>query len=243
MLAYAQFKLKPFVQLTLPWHCACVLRRRTLLCCLLLLVCRRILFCYSRDRAVPFSSVWVRVDPWTKSPVLAVWGVAVAAFCLGLPMLGSVTAFNAILSLSTISLLIIYVTPITARITWGRQYFTPGPFNLGRWAYPVGWVSTLWMIFAAVVFCLPTKMPVDADNLNYAAVAFLSTCAISIAMFCFPKYGAYRWFTGPWHTVDDVSSNAGTGKDMASKASASAGYSAASDDVRVAVDAPDKAWL
>jgi hypothetical protein len=35
-----------------------------------------------------------------------VWGVTVAAFCLALPMLGSVTAFNAILSLSTLSLTI-----------------------------------------------------------------------------------------------------------------------------------------
>jgi amino acid transporter len=68
----------------------------------------RILFCYSRDRAVPFSSLWLKVEPRTKSPIFAVWGVALAAFCLGLPMLGSYTAFNAILSLSTISLVIVY---------------------------------------------------------------------------------------------------------------------------------------
>jgi amino acid transporter len=68
----------------------------------------RILFCYSRDRAVPFSNLWLKVEPRTKSPTAAVWGVAVAAFCLGLPMLGSYTAFSAILSLSTISLVIAY---------------------------------------------------------------------------------------------------------------------------------------
>jgi amino acid transporter len=74
-------------------HCACACR---------------ILFCYSRDRAVPFSNLWLKVEPRTKSPIFAVWGVALAAFCLGLPMLGSYTAFNAILSLSTISLVIVY---------------------------------------------------------------------------------------------------------------------------------------
>lgn len=142
---------------------------------------------------MPLSSLWVKVDPWTKSPTVAVWGVAVAAFCLGLPMLGSETAFNAILSLSTISLVIIYVTPIVARITWGRKYFRPGPFNLGVWAYPLGAVSTLWMLFATVVFCLPTEMPVSAENLNYASVAFMGTVAISCLMFFFPKYGAYKW--------------------------------------------------
>lgn len=175
---------------------------------LVLPVPRSILFCYSRDRAVPFSNLWVKVDPWTKSPTVAVWGVAVAAFCLGLPMLGSVTAFNAILSLSTISLVIIYVTPITARITWGRRYFKPGPFHLGIWAYPLGVISTLWMLFATVVFCLPTEMPVSAENLNYASVAFMGTFTISLLMFIFPKYGAYKWFTGPAHTVDEDSAHA-----------------------------------
>lgn len=162
-----------------------------------------ILFCYARDRAVPFSNVWSKVDPRTKSPVLAVWGVALGAFLLGLPILGSHTAFSAVLSLSTISLSIVYVTPITARVSWGRAYFTPGPFNLGKWAYPVGVVATIWMLFAAVVFCLPVESPPSPDNLNYASVAFLGTTAISLVMFYFPKYGAYKWFKGPVHTVDE----------------------------------------
>lgn len=169
---------------------------------------RSILFCYSRDRAVPLSRLWVKVDPWTQSPTVAVWGVAIAAFCLGLPMLGSVTAFNAILSLSTISLIVIYVTPITARCTWGRNYFRPGPFSLGVWAYPLGAVSTIWMLFSTVVFCLPTTMPVSVENLNYASVAFLGTCTISLAMYFFPVVGAYSWFTGPAHTVDEDSAHA-----------------------------------
>lgn len=69
-------------------------------------VCR-ILFCYSRDRAVPLSWLWQKVDPITQSPIFAIWGVALGAFLLGLPMLGSYTAFNAIMSLSTISLVIV----------------------------------------------------------------------------------------------------------------------------------------
>ncbi|KAF8069535.1 BAT1 [Scenedesmus sp. PABB004] len=167
----------------------------------------RILFCYSRDRAVPLSGLWQKVDKRTKSPLAAIWGVALGAFLLGLPMLGSSTAFNAILSLSTISLIIAYVSPITARISWGRRYFEPGPFNLGVWAYPVGVVATLWAIFAAVVFCLPIEMPVDADNLNYAAVAFVGTCTLSTLFFYCPVIGAYKWFKGPRHTVDDDSAH------------------------------------
>ena len=161
------------------------------------------------------------MDPWTKSPLYAVWGVALAAFCLGLPMLGSVTAFNAILSLSTISLVVVYVSPITARISWGRKYFTPGPFSLGVWAYPLGVVSTMWALFSVVVFCLPIEMPVDANNLNYAAMAFSGTCFISVLMYFFPKWGAYHWFKGPAHTVDEDSLSANTKGSSSSEQAAS----------------------
>lgn len=152
---------------------------------------------------MPFSIVWVQIDPWTHSPTPAVWGVTVAAFFLGLPMLGSVTAFSAIVSLSTVALNVVYVMPIVARCTWGRSYFEPGPFHLGAWAYPLGAVSTLWMLFSTVVFCLPTQLPASAQNLNYAGFAFLGTTAASLSVFYFPKYGAYKWFKGPMQLEDD----------------------------------------
>jgi hypothetical protein len=45
---------------------------------------------------------------------------------------------------------------------------------------------------------------VHADNLNYAAVAFGGTLAISLIYFYFPGVGAYRWFKGPYREVDVV---------------------------------------
>ena len=81
-------------------------------------------------------------------------------------------AFNAIISLSTIALNIAYVAPTVARITWGRKRFTPGPWSLGAWAYPIGVVATLWVCFIVVIFSLPTQYPIvtkgDAATLNYA---------------------------------------------------------------------------
>lgn len=60
------------------------------------------------------------------------------ALMLGLPILGSETAFSAILSLSTISLMVAYSAPVLLRITIGAKRFEPGPFCLGRWAVPIG---------------------------------------------------------------------------------------------------------
>lgn len=139
----------------------------------------RILFCYSRDRAVPFSSLWQKVDKRTRTPQAALWCVCLLALCLGLPMLGSETAFNAILSLSTISLIVAYTSPIAMRITVGAKRFEPGPFNLGKWIYPVGAVACIWAAAATVIFCLPTELPVDGENLNYASVALVGTFLLS----------------------------------------------------------------
>lgn len=163
----------------------------------------RIMFCYSRDHAVPFSRVWQKVDKRTRTPQYALWAVCFCALLLGLPMLGSETAFNAILSLSTISLIVAYVAPIALRITIGAKYFEPGPFHLGKWAYPIGAVATFWACFATVIFSLPTELPVDAENLNYASVALVGTFLLSNLWFWCPVIGAHKWFTGPYRTIDD----------------------------------------
>lgn len=73
------------------------------------------------------------------------------------------------------------------------------------------------MIFATVVFCLPTEMPPTPDNMNYASIAFGATCAASTATFFFPRYGAYKWFKGPAHTVDDDSAHVEAGMSPAGK--------------------------
>ena len=69
-------------------HCYCYCHYCGAL--LLLLWCaRRILFCYSRDGAVAFSDQWIKVNPYTKSPLNALWMTAVCTLLIGLPMLGS----------------------------------------------------------------------------------------------------------------------------------------------------------
>ena len=122
----------------------------------------RILFAYSRDKAVPFSSFWVVLQPVSKLPLRAVrgaaccrllqepdrhtrralpawpqvWGTVFAALLFGLAFLRSTAAVNAVLSLSVIALNVAYVTPSVLRCTVGRKRFRPGPFSMGVWIYP-----------------------------------------------------------------------------------------------------------
>lgn len=72
-------------------------------------------------------------------------------------------------------------------------------------------VACLWSAFATVIFCLPTELPVHPDNLNYASVALVGTFSLSNLWFFFPRYGAYKWFTGPHRTVGEADDDGGGG--------------------------------
>ncbi|MEW5314313.1 MAG: hypothetical protein WDW38_005821 [Sanguina aurantia] len=163
----------------------------------------RIMYAYSRDKAVPGYQLWRQFNSYTQSPVYAVWGACFAAFLLGLIMLGSSTAFQGILSLSTIALNIAYVAPTFVRITIGRKRFVPGPFCLGWMAYPIGAIACCYVAVLTVIFSLPLQYPALPTNLNYAGVALLSTLGICLIWFWFPVYGAYAWFEGPVRTTED----------------------------------------
>jgi amino acid transporter len=106
-------------------------------------------------------------------------------------------AINAILSLAVISLNIVYITPTICRLTIGRQRFKPGPFTLGKWAYPIGAVGTFWVGFAVCIFSLPQTYPVVYRTLNYAGICWLATLITSQAAYFMPKHGARYWFRGP----------------------------------------------
>lgn len=119
----------------------------------------RILFAYSRDKAVPLSSLWFRVDKRSGLPLTSVWGTVILAEILGLGILRDNYTINAILSLSVIALNIVYITPTICRCTVGRKRFRPGPFCLGKWVYPICALGSLWVGFAVCIFSLPQVYP------------------------------------------------------------------------------------
>jgi amino acid transporter len=67
---------------------------------------RRMLWSFSRDGGVWLYRVWATVSKRTHTPVNAVWAMTALAFVMGLPMLWSDTAFQAIGSMSSMGLFI-----------------------------------------------------------------------------------------------------------------------------------------
>ncbi|KAJ2955489.1 hypothetical protein NQZ79_g8526 [Umbelopsis isabellina] len=163
----------------------------------------RLIYALSRDGALPFSGTLHKLDPKTQSPVIAVWALLFVAAILGLPYLGSATAFVAITSVCTIALYITYGLP-TLCLLFTRDSFVPGPFNLGRFSQINGVIAVCWITFISVLFILPTEYPVDATNMNYA-IAIFGFLWIIVAIYWVAR-GRYV-FKGPIRNVESTTSS------------------------------------
>ncbi|KAK3136065.1 hypothetical protein QOZ80_5BG0427550 [Eleusine coracana subsp. coracana] len=153
----------------------------------------RMTYAFSRDGAMPFSSVWHKVNK-QEVPINAVWLSAFISLCMALPSLGSLVAFQAMASVSTTALCITYALPTLFRITLARNCFVPGPFNLGRYGVLVGWIAVIWVATITVLFSLPVSYPVAKNTLNYTPVAVGGLFTLVVSSWII---SARQWFKGP----------------------------------------------
>lgn len=130
----------------------------------------RMVFAFSRDNALPGSAIWRKVSSRTQTPVPAVWLSVVVAAVLALPSLYSATAYGAVTAINVIGITPAYAIPVYLRLRAGKR-FVPGPWSLGRWSRPIGWIAVVWVACVTVLFCLPQRSPVTVDSMNYAVIA------------------------------------------------------------------------
>ncbi|KAG0703807.1 amino acid transporter [Suillus ampliporus] len=158
----------------------------------------RVIFAFSRDNALPGSRWWKRINHTTQTPVNAVWfAVTLSAICGTLVF--STTAFNSLASASVIGLYISYVTPIYCRVTWGKNKLQPGPFNLGWWSFPIGWIGIVWVAFMVVMMLFPSTQTANVQTMNYSVVIVMAVFIFAAGSWVF---SARHWFTGPIPNID-----------------------------------------
>lgn len=159
----------------------------------------RVVFAFARDNALPGSRWWKRMNPYTQTPVNAVWIVIVGAAICGLLGFSS-AALSSLAGASVIGLYTSYAAPIFLRITSGRNKLPPGPFSLGRWYMPIGIIAVAWVAFISVLLLFPLSQTVTPSGMNYGVV-------IVMAVFIFAtiswNVSARKWFTGPVKTINE----------------------------------------
>jgi amino acid transporter len=166
----------------------------------------RMLFAFSRDRAVPGHRTWSHLNK-DHVPSNAVMLIAFLALVVALPAWSGNTLFvyAAITSIATIGLYIAYILPIILRFRAGDSFQT-GPWNLGRWYKPLNIISMIWVAFISILFIMPvtdTAVPwnsnFDYHTANYAPVALIVVIG---AVGIWWHASAKKWFKGPIHTIE-----------------------------------------
>lgn len=152
----------------------------------------RTVFAFSRDRLIPFSNVWVKIDKRTGTPLYAVWISVFFCIAINLIGLGSYAAISGVFNVCAIALDWSYCVPIACKLMFGK--FTPGPWHMGKLSFFVNMWALIWTTFVTIIFILPVLLPVTGDNMNYAIV-FLA--AILLFSMIFWYLGGRKHYTGP----------------------------------------------
>lgn len=140
----------------------------------------RCTWAFARDRAIPLSRVWSKIDERHGTPIWALALTTVIQMLLGLIYLGNSSAFNAFVSVGVIALAVSYGIPISLSMLKGRRGVKSARWTPGN---TIGWIvnsiAVSWIAFELVLFSMPTAIPVTETTMNYASVVWVGFMAIS----------------------------------------------------------------
>jgi amino acid transporter len=174
----------------------------------------RMLFAFSRDRAVPGHQLWSKVSS-KKVPANAVMVTATIAAIITLPALVEVDingapvpiAFFAVVSIGVVGLYLCFAVPIYLRWRMGDE-FQVGRWNLRghyKWMAPV---AILEIIITSIIAMFPTSIggtPWDASfEWKYVNYTPLVVGGVLILLFIYWHVSVKNWFTGPIKQVDET---------------------------------------
>ena len=159
----------------------------------------RMMFAFSRDRAVPGSTLWRKVAR-NRVPVNAVIAIGVLAWLIMVPSLFSLVAYLVATSIAVIGLNIAFALPIILRIRAGDS-FEAGAWSLGRHYKWISPLAVAWIAFICIVGILPVSpngVP-GAEEFDWEVVNY-SPITVVAALILFGGWyliSARKWFTGP----------------------------------------------
>jgi amino acid transporter len=164
----------------------------------------RMLFAFSRDKAVPGNKYWTKLDK-NRNPSHAAFGLGIAAIVVTLPAIRSAVAFYAVTSMAVIGLFGSFAIPIYLRWRKGDA-FAQGEWNLGskwKWMAPI---SVIEIVIISVYFIMPTtpagvwwSKDFKIISANYTPITFLVVIGGALIWWF---AGARNNFKGAVRTLD-----------------------------------------
>jgi amino acid transporter len=176
----------------------------------------RMLYAFSRDRAVPGSKHWQQLTA-SRVPARGVGLVAVVSALVTLPALIEVNlgtadaplivpiAFYAVTSIAVIGLYVSFAIPIWLRWRAGANFET-GSWNNGakyKWMNPIAVaeivIVSLFLMMPFVPGAVPFSKDFDWKYVNYAPIV---TLGVVLLITVWWQLSAKHWFKGPIRTID-----------------------------------------
>jgi amino acid transporter len=176
----------------------------------------RMLFAFSRDRAVPGSQHWAKLTR-SRVPAHAVILVGVVSALVTLPALIEVNigtaeaplvvpvAFYAVTSIAVIGLYLAFAIPIWLRWRHGER-FELRAWNNGskyKWLNPIAVaeivIVSLYLMLPFVPGAIPFRDEFAWKFVNYAPIVTLGALVVLTIWW---ETSAKHWFKGPVHTID-----------------------------------------
>ena len=175
----------------------------------------RVLFAFARDRGLPFSDTFAKVEPKRQVPVNAIVLAGFVQIVLNSIYFGTITGFNTVISIATEGFCTLfpeiwfilntdipyvdlsYAMPLLCRVL---AYYTdhvkvvPGPYSLGKSSLWLNIIGLVFLVFTSITFNFPTLYPVDKENMNYTSAAIGVIGLISILTWITT---GRKSFTGP----------------------------------------------
>jgi amino acid transporter len=123
----------------------------------------RMLYAFSRDDGIPFSSWLKKVSARFRTPSNSVIAISAASWLLILLVyvltkaLGGDPLFliGGITSVSTVLLYWAYGVCIWLAMRGNQGWRTNRTWSLGRWSVPMAWLSVIWIVLFSAVFLYP----------------------------------------------------------------------------------------
>lgn len=125
-----------------------------------------------------------RNEKW-KIPFNSIYVISVICVLMSLIQLGSDTAFNILVSLSTLGLMSTYMLSIGCvllkRIK--GEPLPPARWGLGKYGLAINGFAFLYSAFICVFCCFPLSLPVGLADANWAPLIWVGVIIIAAVMY------------------------------------------------------------
>ena len=101
---------------------------------------------------------------------------------------------GAIFSIGVIAQYVAFIVPVALRVIFVRNNFRRGPWNLGKFSRPCGFIAMAWVVLIIPILCFPAVKRPSAGLMNWTCVVYGGAMVIVLIYY---GISARRWFKGP----------------------------------------------